>query len=269
MAWAKFDDQVTFHPKIVEAGNSAVGLWLRMTTYCCAQLTDGLVPESVAILIGNRRDLDRAVRFSLVEKVDGGYRVHDFHDYQPTADEVRSHRDQTAQTRAEAGKLGGIKSGMARRHKANANQSGSKIEANAKQNEANESKQNEAPSRPVPSGSTPPTPSGSENTDPDLAWFAALWKQRSGVLIPETEGLRDTLSLVRQYRAETEAVALRPIAEALLDGYATVIAEWSVPIWTAVLFRKHWETVQQNVKRKRESTLARAAQQSLAARGDG
>jgi hypothetical protein len=83
-------------------------------------------------------------------EVDGdGWRVHDFHDHNPTAAEVKARRSDLSAKRAEAGKRGGIRSGQVRGGEANGKQTGSKAQAN---DEAfAEAKRSPVPSRPVPS----------------------------------------------------------------------------------------------------------------------
>jgi hypothetical protein len=51
MTWARFDDGWWIHPKTLEAGNAAAGVLARMVGYCCARLTDGVVPKPVAAMI--------------------------------------------------------------------------------------------------------------------------------------------------------------------------------------------------------------------------
>lgn len=41
MPWTKLDDGFWMHPKILLAGNEAVGIFARCISYCGAYLTDG------------------------------------------------------------------------------------------------------------------------------------------------------------------------------------------------------------------------------------
>lgn len=135
MPWVKLDDGFFDNDKIVAAGKDARDLYLAGLCYCARQLTDGFIPEErlsrLAIEAGATDVKDavrrlctviRGARFPLWEAVDGGYRVHDYHEYNPTREEVLEMREK----RAEAGKLGGQRSGEVRReakeakHEANA-----------------------------------------------------------------------------------------------------------------------------------------------------
>ena len=53
MSWFKVDDQLAFNAKIVAAGNEAMGLWVRAGSWSAAQLTNGFIPEHMAIAMAN------------------------------------------------------------------------------------------------------------------------------------------------------------------------------------------------------------------------
>lgn len=116
--------------------------WLFIVGLCHAAeyLTDGLLRKSdvTPLTTGLRQPnlaIQQLVRAGLWDKVRDGYRIHDFLDYNPSADEVKSKRA----VRAYAGRLGGQRSGASRRGK----------------NEANASQVLEAKSNPVPVPSRP------------------------------------------------------------------------------------------------------------------
>jgi hypothetical protein len=48
MAWARLDDKFHSDPKILAAGNAAVGLYARSIAYCADHLTDGVVERTWA-----------------------------------------------------------------------------------------------------------------------------------------------------------------------------------------------------------------------------
>ena len=151
MTWTRLDDGIFDHPKMLRAGDDAAHLSVRARVYCTRLLTDGRVHhEALPVIFRHRAVRDLAARLVAVgawdEHPDGGWSVHDFHDLNPTADEVRAKRDDLKAKRAAAGKQGGIASGRARSNEANTKQAGSKHEASIKHPvEAN------AKPRPVPS----------------------------------------------------------------------------------------------------------------------
>jgi len=148
MVWFKVDDSIPFHPKVVAAGNLAIGLWLRAGGWCAQQMTEGFIPTGMLAPLGGTPSTARKlVGAGLWDVAEGGWRFHDWHTYQPARAEVEGRRKQ----RAEAGAKGGKASGESRRE--------SKTEANAStDDEANasgraspsvrtRSKQNGTPSR--------------------------------------------------------------------------------------------------------------------------
>jgi hypothetical protein len=137
VVWFKVDDSFYDHPKVFDAPDCAVALWIRAGCWSARNLTDGFVPSSLpARLCG---DPDTAVRDLLRRglwlRVSGGYQFHDWVDYQPTADQVEGLR----RKRAEAGRRGGLARA--------AKQKPSKSQAIA----SGVAKQNPTPTRPPPS----------------------------------------------------------------------------------------------------------------------
>lgn len=96
MAWAKVDDQIAHHPKILAAGPVASWLWVCSLAYCNKYLTNGFIPTAALVTLGSVPNVQKwaahLVTVGLWELVDGGYRVHDFHDHNPTAADVRQKR---------------------------------------------------------------------------------------------------------------------------------------------------------------------------------
>lgn len=152
MAWLQIDDNVPLHRKMLAAGPAACWLWVCGIAYSQRQLTDGFIPDLALPMVGvtgasrAKKLADTLVSAGLFEAVDGGYRIHDYHDHNATSEEVREQRARLSQSRAESGRLGGIRSGIARREA-------------TKQSASKQTKPNEAPSLPIPY-KNPPTPLG-------------------------------------------------------------------------------------------------------------
>jgi hypothetical protein len=106
MAWGKVDDKLAFHPKVIEAGNEAMGLWVRAMSYACDHLTDGFISQGIVMALGGSKASERLVAAGLWLPVDGGWMFKDWFDYQPTSDDVRERREKSNSVRAEAGKKG-------------------------------------------------------------------------------------------------------------------------------------------------------------------
>lgn len=114
MGWVRIDDQVPRNAKILRAGPAASWLWVCGIAHCQAQLTDGFIAEEVLPLIGvvgRARAIRLAaqlVTVGLFERVDGGYRIHDYHDHNWTKEEAIEHGAHLSNVRAAAGRKGGL-----------------------------------------------------------------------------------------------------------------------------------------------------------------
>jgi len=105
VSWGNLDDQSTFHPKIVKAGNAVWGAMCRMIAWSKAHSTDGFIPDVIAKLIATHAELDAAFEANLLEMREGGYAVHDFLDWNDSARKVEALRNK----RKNAGRIGGLK----------------------------------------------------------------------------------------------------------------------------------------------------------------
>lgn len=107
MSWARIDDMFHAHPKAMDAGLEAIGLWAMALAHCANYLTDGHVKRSAAQRIAGA-ELDRLsaalVRVGLWEvHPTDGWSFHDYLDYNPSREQVlaeRAVRKQRAQNAA-------------------------------------------------------------------------------------------------------------------------------------------------------------------------
>lgn len=102
------------HPKIVGLSKAAIGCYALALSYASGNLTDGFVPDSyVRSLDPNHQSLTKRSPFArliaagLVNKVDGGYAIRDYLDYNPTKAQVvekrRLARERMERVRANTG----------------------------------------------------------------------------------------------------------------------------------------------------------------------
>lgn len=98
MAWARIDDRVIDHQKLEDAGDElgkngyvvALGALAWGVVYCAKSLSDGFLPERALRRYKVPRNVaDAMVKAGLWEISDGGYRVHDYLEWNPTAAEVK------------------------------------------------------------------------------------------------------------------------------------------------------------------------------------
>lgn len=92
MPWFRIDDKAHSHPKLIKAGNAALGLWLRCGAYAAQHLTDGIVPGVLAELYGTKPQAAKLVKAGLwhehghncpsacPDPAPGDYVFHDFLD---------------------------------------------------------------------------------------------------------------------------------------------------------------------------------------------
>jgi len=95
VTWAKLDDTFHHHPKLMEVGLAAVGLYARGISYATDNLTDGRLPERWVLgqMAGEDGTLaDQLVEAGLWDRNGSGYLVHDYADYNPTREEVENRR---------------------------------------------------------------------------------------------------------------------------------------------------------------------------------
>lgn len=99
MPWLRIDDRVRTHPKIVAAGPDASWFWFCGICYCREHLTDGFLPSGILAslcpgvgIAAARRLATKLVAENLWHKVQGGYQVHDFLEWNPARAVVMAKR---------------------------------------------------------------------------------------------------------------------------------------------------------------------------------
>jgi len=161
MAWVKLDDAMPTHPKLMAAGPTAFALDVAGLCYSNKHATDGFIaayalPAVLPGLPSPKRVAAKLVEVERWVEVDGGWLIHDVHDYQPTAE----HQKELSKTRAEVGRKGGSKSPT--HAQANGKQSTKQVASGSA---------NPVPSRPVPEGKNPPSDKPDEVDDE----FESFW----------------------------------------------------------------------------------------------
>lgn len=105
MAWVNLDDNYPDHPKVDALSDGAFRLHTAAICWCNRHLTDGFVEVArVPRLVPRYKAayLEELMHGGLWEPADGGYRLHDFLDWNRSREEVERRR----QKRSEAGKKG-------------------------------------------------------------------------------------------------------------------------------------------------------------------
>lgn len=210
LMWFKVDDTLTFNAKVVEAGNEAIGLWVRAGAWCSAQLTDGFLPKGMAIamaagiadaIANPMAPIERLLKVGLWVESEGGYQFHDWADYQPSAEEAKQKR----KARSEAGKAGAAARWHGNSHSnshdvCHSNSNGKKM----------------PPSRPVPINKN-------DQTDEHEEDFAVFWSA-----CPRKVGKGQARRAYKTARAKASApdllVAMQRFAEATVNADPKFVA---------------------------------------------
>jgi hypothetical protein len=97
MPWLKIDDRVRTHPKTVKAGPAAAWFWFCGICYCREHLTDGFIGDGMISSLApgvtsGKKLAEKLVAARLWHRVEGGYQVHDFLEWNPTRASVLKKR---------------------------------------------------------------------------------------------------------------------------------------------------------------------------------
>lgn len=102
ITWFKVDDHFWSHPKVLRTSSLALGVWVRVGSYCSSHLTDGLISDQTVYTIcpESARVVDKAIveleAVGLWEVADGPHPAHRFHDWassNPSRDQVEARRE--------------------------------------------------------------------------------------------------------------------------------------------------------------------------------
>jgi hypothetical protein len=97
MGWVRIDDNFADHPKIIALGDTAFRLFITGLCYSNRQLTDGIIPyQIVSSWVGDNpeKPSDELEDQGLWERVDKGFQIRSYTEYQPTRDKVHKKRDE-------------------------------------------------------------------------------------------------------------------------------------------------------------------------------
>lgn len=96
--WFKLQHEFYDHPKFVKLTPGAVGVWVMSMAYCNTYLTDGFVPSEVAYRFAkdNGNLIEELVVMGLWRPATGGWKFHDWHEWNPTRAEVEERRRRDA-----------------------------------------------------------------------------------------------------------------------------------------------------------------------------
>jgi hypothetical protein len=111
MVWFNVDDTLAFHRKVLQAGNAAMGLWVRAGAWSAGTLTDGFIPRAIARSMGTQTQIKALLHSGLWIEAEGGYEFHEWGQRQRTKKEVESRRESERLRKANQRKGGNVPQG--------------------------------------------------------------------------------------------------------------------------------------------------------------
>lgn len=93
MPWFYVEDNFAFHPKAVDAGNAAIGLWTRAGAWSQSTLTEGFVPTGIARQLGTTGEAKKLTTTGLWVAKDNGYEFHQWDQRQQTRVQIEASRE--------------------------------------------------------------------------------------------------------------------------------------------------------------------------------
>ena len=103
MAWARIDDKFLDNPKVRKAGKEATYLYVSGLVYSSNQLTEGYISDEAlglgaykGFIKNERTHAATLVECELWDRIEGGYQIHDYLEYNPTKEQIEEARAKKA-----------------------------------------------------------------------------------------------------------------------------------------------------------------------------
>jgi hypothetical protein len=244
MTWFKVDDSFYDHPKVFDAPDAAVALWVRAGCWAARNLTDGKVPSKLPARLCDDPEtaVSELLSRGLWEEFEDGYRFRDWTDYQPSAERVKA----TRVARAEAGSRGG-------RAKA-AKQSASNLPDGGQGSASDSRKQKPAPTRPDPtrtnSSSSETAPPPRDDVERVCAHLADRVEENGSKRPNITQAWRDAARLLMDKDGRTEEQVTKAIDWCQGDEF------WRSNVLSMPTLRKQFDRLRLAAQRQTSNVVA-------------
>ena len=209
MTWTKLDDSFYSHRKIVGLSDRAFRLYVCGLNWSVAHHTDGHIPNAIPAMlapnstqVARRRAIGELTDLRLWTPSDGGWEIHDFADYQPTADQLADAK------KAKSG--GGILGNHRRWHTNNPDPNCSHCRSQVRSDNRSEDRGGVRPDtesdseshtdRPNPNPNPNPRTASSSDADDDAMSKAEYWARR-WIRITGQQGTR---AVIRRYTQQAQ-----------------------------------------------------------------
>jgi hypothetical protein len=95
--WVKLDDQFYMNPKVLAVGPQGVALHLAGMCWTAGQLTDGHIPTHILPTLAGMAGVPQRIHNRLTDEglwdvVTGGWQIHDWLEWNPSAEKVKAER---------------------------------------------------------------------------------------------------------------------------------------------------------------------------------
>jgi hypothetical protein len=101
MPWVKLDDRFPSHRKIALLSDRAFRLHISAICWCAENLTDGRISDRELTLVASVRGMKATAKqledAGVWDRVDGGWEIHDYLEYNPSRDQVIAERKKNAE----------------------------------------------------------------------------------------------------------------------------------------------------------------------------
>ncbi|MFJ6667463.1 hypothetical protein [Streptomyces sp. NPDC091383] len=101
MPWVKLDDRFPSHRKVALLSDRAFRLHVSAICWCAENLTDGRIADRELALVAKIRGIKATAKVledaGLWDRIEGGWEIHDYLDYNPSRDQVLAERKKNAE----------------------------------------------------------------------------------------------------------------------------------------------------------------------------
>ncbi len=226
MAWFKVDDKLHSHVKAARAGVEAMGLWLLCGSWCMDQLTDGFVPDYIALRIDPKarakaaRLVSAGLWFEAVQDGDKGWKYHDWLNMQRSKEQVNAERSASAERQQRA------REAAKKRREGNESEPDKGERAIVTPLSRRESRRDKGVSHGPPDQTRPDQTNKEEQTPTESG------PRKRGTRLPE--GWQPDESLIAQMRSECPSVDLRKEHAVFVDYWCAQPGQRGVKLdWPA------------------------------------
>ncbi|MCL7377436.1 hypothetical protein [Streptomyces sp. 35G-GA-8] len=168
MPWVRLDDRFPSHRKVALLSDRAFRLYVSALCWSSENLTEGKLTDRELTLVARVRDMKKTAReledARLWDRVEDGWMIHDFLEYNPDRAKVKADREANA-ARQQAYRERKKAEQDAKRNADEIESNGvTNASRNASRNGGSNDTPSPSPSRPVPPTEEPPPPPPSTNT---------------------------------------------------------------------------------------------------------